>query len=689
MTAKAERIHNEYEVIAKIGLGNVDARKIRGLEVTEAHNASHLRNVAELALFAGEIYGFSEQENKLVYACGWLHDVVRSPSEDPNISDDRASAKEAIRILSDLNKNGTFITTPFEREAVASAIEHHGKAPGWLEWSETDEPKRLQDKLWLALYVGDKMEANGVRVIARRSSFVAGDRLRSSKGDLREFGFQPDRDEALVVAVESMLRLTFINPEDQYPYVLIPLVHPLYEAQREFVNGALKAKGISIEDMSQLLLTRKNSKGKNIFEARNIAAPNTTTEVAALLTKRSGITNESIAQTSNDVARSAAETIAYFSKNYSHDLDRLVENWKPSGQAAKNWQSALLEYNKGVWLSRQREQYRFRKLLERYTPHDEGLMPLFMGSPYRVPDYAYAAWGLHPTDEKTVVDLYQAEWALGNAGQLDLVSKASVEAELGDYPDLLRRSAAQEVARVLSAKKFSEPIRILDIGAGPGLSTLAIYEALPERLRSTTEFILIDPSSESKAVAEKVLKESNVRYRYMLGTDVDTLPTLSDGSFDVIVGVASVHHHSRIPFELYQRVLKPGGSAVFADWHSSIWEHPYRVKQFLGQFDWEMKDTGISHWTSVYSQSATLPERLQNPGDLKANDQITEFWKAYVRLTKENGDVGTNAIWPLEGHRPVERYVADMKKVGFDVEEPRQLLPDSRLLMITIGQKSL
>lgn len=688
MTAKAERIHNEYEVIAKIGLGNVDARKTRGLEVTEAHNASHLRNVAELALFAGEIYGLSEKEKKLVYACGWLHDVVRSPSEDPNISDDRASAKEATRILSDLNKNGTFITTLSEREAVARAIEHHGTAPGWLERSETETPQRLHDKLWLALYVGDKMEANGVRVIARRSSFVAGDRLRSPKGDLREFGFQPDKDEALVVAVESMLRLTFINPEDQYPYVLIPLVHPLYEAQREFVNGVLKSKGISIEDMSQLLLTRKNSQGKNIFEARNIVTPNTASEVAELLIKRSGITNESIAQTSNDVARSAAETIEYFSKHHAEDLDRLVENWKPNGLTAKNWRSALLEYNQGIWLGRQREQYRFRRLLERYTPHDEGLMPLFMGSPYRVPDYAYPAWGLHSTDEKTVVDLYQAEWALGNAGQLDFVSKASVEAGFGDYPDLLRRSAAQEVARILSAKKSGESVRILDVGAGPGLSTLAIYEALPQNLRQKIEFILIDPSSESSIAAEKTLKQRGVRYRYIVGTDIDVLPNLGVGNFDIVVGVASVHHHSRIPFELYQRVLNPGGHAVFADWHNSIWEHPYRVKEFLEKFDWEMKNVGLDHWMSVYNVRG-FPSTPQNPLDEKANDQITQFWKAYVRLTEENGDVGTNAIWPLEGHRPVERYLTDMKKVGFGVEEPRQLLPDSRLLMISIGQKPL
>ncbi|MEZ4755129.1 MAG: hypothetical protein R3A13_12670 [Bdellovibrionota bacterium] len=52
---------------------------------------------------------------------------------------------------------------------------------------------------------------------------------------------------------------------------------------------------------------------------------------------------------------------------------------------------------------------------------------------------------------------------------------------------------------------------------------------------------------------------------------------LDEGSIDIAVGVASIHHHSKIPFDLYHEVLHPGGTAVFGDWHNSCWTHPALV----------------------------------------------------------------------------------------------------------------
>jgi HD superfamily phosphohydrolase YqeK len=349
------------QTIQYIGKASVYERQKRGLEVSEAHSASHLRNVADLAVFVADIFDFSPQEKQLSYAAGWLHDAVRSPSEDPSVRDEEASAIQAKRLLFEANMKGDFITTEAERDAVSYAIRHHGTAPQWLSAADTQSVMRLGDKVWLALFVADKMEANGVRVIARRCSFVAGDRLQDPRGDWRAFGFVPDRDEGNVVAIESMLRLAFINPESLYPPKLGPLVKPLYREQRKFVNGLLRGLNLSVEDIATMLLTTKNGEGKSIIEVRNIHAPTDVKELTRVLAMQSGITNETINKVTPEKAASAMETVQYFSHRYRLDLDALVREWKPEGKSARLWAKAIYSYNEGVWLARQKERYHITK----------------------------------------------------------------------------------------------------------------------------------------------------------------------------------------------------------------------------------------------------------------------------------------------------------------------------------------
>ncbi|MEK6554750.1 MAG: HD domain-containing protein, partial [Bdellovibrionota bacterium] len=350
----------EMRNVALLGRYGVDYRRKRGHDISEAHNISHLRNVADLTQLVADLYGFSDRKKELVYASAWFHDTVRSPSEDPSVADDEASANEAARILNDANGKNVIKTTLEERDAITFAIKQHGRFPNWLaeEKTRNTNPHSLEDKLWLALFVADKMEANGVRVIARRSSFVAGDRLKSEKGDWRNFGFEPDRDESLVVAIESILRLTVINPEEVYPDALHPLVHPLYEAQREFVLGICKASGLRVEDLAKILLGKKTVNGKNILEARKIKDPVSAAELVTIIASRGQITNEKIEAASNDVADSACETADYFSSRYRDDLDQLVQTWSPKNKKAKQWQKAMVEYNSGKWLKRKKEESR-------------------------------------------------------------------------------------------------------------------------------------------------------------------------------------------------------------------------------------------------------------------------------------------------------------------------------------------
>ena len=700
-----EFVGNNYRNVALLGRFGVDHRRRSGFVVSEAHSIPHLRNTTDLTQLVGDIYGFNSREKFLAYISGWFHDLVRSPSEDSKIKDDEASAHEALRILGEAERRGVIETSPEEQEAINFAITNHGKYPEWFNDPEkrNNPPEELRDKLWLALFVADKMEANGVRVIARRSSFVAGDRLKSEKGDWRQFGFEPDRDEGLVVAIESLLRLSFINPEGVYPEILQPLVHPLYEVQRDFVAGVCKALDLTVEKLAYLILDIKNEKRENILDVRKIEAPKVSHELARVIRERSGISDAIIESATDDQVHSAYETVMYFSEHYMNDLDKLVLNWFPQNEMSKAWKKEMIAYKSGIWLEDKKREFVLTRTLREHTPHDESLMPLIMGSPYRVPVYAYKKWNLKPIDEKKVVDLYQAEWARGTEAQLALVSQASEKAGLGDYPELLRKKTAEVVAEIIKHQPDGEVISILDVGTGPGISAQKIFEALPEALKPKTTLFLLDPSSSSLVVAKGLMEKNGINHQIIHDIDLNIGKYIKDGTIDIVTGVASIHHHSEIPFQIYDKVLKPGGFAIFADWHNSIWEYPVRVYEFLQRFDWSEKEKGLRNWLETYPSAVEKVAEPASHVDRKANEEITRFWLAYKIIVRQNGQLGPNAIWPLEGHRPVGEYLEGMRRAGFFMNSeqinrliesgiikanPDQLLPDSSLLMLTIGQKT-
>lgn len=342
---------------------SIERRKQIGAEITEAHSITHLKNVAALTTLVGTIYGYSDRALLTSYIGGSLHDLIREPSEDPEVGDELASAQAAIKLLEQEHERKTLTTTAAEREAVVYAIANHGKLPQWLNSPSFKErvPNSINEQTRFALFVADKVEQNGARVIARRSSFVAGDRLQK-EGDWQSFGFTPHNpqypgDELTVVTIESILRLAFINPEGIYPKKLSPLVHPLYEVQRAFVVGVCQAAGQDIDSLARLLLERRReSDGKSILQTRKIETPLDTQSLAIQLSKRSGITNEATSAAGTDLVSSARETVYYFASHYKQNLESVIDQWQPQGDAARLWRQAMLDYQSGVWLKQTRAQ---------------------------------------------------------------------------------------------------------------------------------------------------------------------------------------------------------------------------------------------------------------------------------------------------------------------------------------------
>lgn len=319
------------------------------------HGMAHARNVGLGSEPVGRLYQLPERTLLVARFAGWLHDFKRSAGESAASTDEEESAAIAEEFLVELNSNNTFPTSPEEREAVGYAILNHGKYPD--EWRDPQKrnltPQILRDQARVLNFVPDKADANGAQVIARRSMFVAGERLHSPTGDLPQYGFgQSETDEMLVVCAESAIRLSIINPEGIYPDRLKAFVGPLYEVQRPFVAGLLRATGLNSTDLARLVLERVNAEGKSMLDVRKLDASRDIEGLSELFVKVGGITPELIDGTTPSLVDSSVRTLRYFSQRWQGDFDGVVADWRPESDIEKEWKTQMLEYNDGSWFGK-------------------------------------------------------------------------------------------------------------------------------------------------------------------------------------------------------------------------------------------------------------------------------------------------------------------------------------------------
>jgi len=318
--------------------------------------------------------------------------------------------------------------------------------------------------------------------------------------------------------------------------------------------------------------------------------------------------------------------------------------------------------------------------------HDESKMPITLGSPLRVPKCAWKSWGISWSGEvelreliKASEDAYRAEWDIG-AGRHDVVAQASVNAGFGNNNQYLREAAAQYINWNIT--RYNDNVNILDVGAGAGDSALVTFDGFDPNDKDRASFTLLDPSGENLEKAGERMRERGARYQLVHATDLEIPRYLGDGSQHIVMGVASIHHHAGIPWHIYRDVLVKGGLFVSADWHNGVWMHPAKVYKMLQELD--CSQDGLGNFAQTYPSATQEIELTQ------ADLDIIAFWKGYKDLLEERGELGQNAIWPLEGHRPAERYVRDMKYCGLIVPEryPHRVTQrDSDLLMLTPAYK--
>jgi len=349
------------------------------------------------------------------------------------------------------------------------------------------------------------------------------------------------------------------------------------------------------------------------------------------------------------------------------------------------------------------------------------------GDPRKVPSYAYPSWGLHIGTYRVESDrLYASEWEGGSPRQMQVVVEAITRSGLGNFSQLLRDANAKSVARFLERmQRIGIRTNYLEIGAGQ--STVDLYSELDmqgfdlQRLYST----LVEPSGSRIEAAAAKLEEKGLKkdknFRVLVCRDIDIMDPaktggrpVEPGSQNIVSAVATIHHHAYLgkPFRALYDALAENGAILIADWHNPEWEHPARVRMALEKdYDdrqWTTKEEDIARFNAAYPKALEEPPPILLEGDAVAMDEIRAFWRSYGEIRAERIARGefneADDILMLEGHRPVERQIQTMERAGFRVsrqdekvrdllealeleENPYQLRPESRSLMLTAGLK--
>ena len=305
-------------------------------DVSVAHNFGHVDRVATGAYLIVKALGGTEREAEAARAGGYLHDLVRSHTQ--TIDDESLSVEKARPLLSQLVKSGTF--TEWEKSAILASIRTVTVPGELLASQDKDRPSYfLEDRsrlIRLAVFLADKLEANGAYVIARRSQFVGGERFNI--GDLKDIKQHPSVekfDPEMAILLESYLRLGVKNRQSFYPKWFLPVVEKLFERQREFYYALLSDKGLQEADLARMLIDLKFPDAK-VEDIKKYEATRSDSRMQ-------------IAAATPEMIKAALEVVKFFSapENMRIDTAGLIRKFNPTTQKAKEWHEEMLSYLKG------------------------------------------------------------------------------------------------------------------------------------------------------------------------------------------------------------------------------------------------------------------------------------------------------------------------------------------------------
>lgn len=341
--------------------------------------------------------------------------------------------------------------------------------------------------------------------------------------------------------------------------------------------------------------------------------------------------------------------------------------------------------------------------------------PVQPGSPARAPSDGWKNWfDYEPRDVERIRAVgeqnYLDEWQDQAQFGLDDIAEAARRAGILDVNARLNAQVGRTAA-LYAAERIAhgEEIQVLDVGGSTGNTSLAVWKNLPDPLRRRARFTAIDLSGKSLTgkggYIERMREAGATVTNVHVGSDLELLPRLPQGAYDIIVETAVRHQHGENlkPTELRYEVSREGGLLLAGDWHVyDMWKHPARVKTtLLPLLDFEGRSELEAAFIEAYPHATDELPPLTAAQE-RSNLEIARFWMHYGDVWKEHEDPERPKFRFIEGHRPAEDYTRDMGLAGYAIStepdspltyvmqaNPFFIRPESTLNALTGGIKPL
>ena len=129
------------------------------------------------------------------------------------------------------------------------------------------------------------------------------------------------------------------------------------------------------------------------------------------------------------------------------------------------------------------------------------------------------------------------------------------------YPDLVFAFIGRHFLRVNEPRKPLKGVRVLDLGAGEGSWSVILAE-------QGAQLTSLEISPMQVALARERMRIHNLSWDARVGSAYDLCETFPHGSYDLIFGLAVLHHLTQDLQRVYLSIsslLREGGYAVFSE----------------------------------------------------------------------------------------------------------------------------
>ena len=286
--------------------------------------------------------------------------------------------------------------------------------------------------------------------------------------------------------------------------------------------------------------------------------------------------------------------------------------------------------------------------------------------------------GIKPGIEKLSLQKYFDGWKRAGKLTMDAIKTATREAGFPLDNSNLNEHVGKmtvEVLRAMAEHDKTKTFTIVDIGAGEGETTRAVFDAILHleafELAERCEFILIEPSKTNLMAASDTLEEHGVHavhpipFSIIGKTNHDFLGRLKDGSVDMAISSA-VFHHMIFPsyLSVINECLVEGGVLVVGDWYTSVFNHPALVAEILEELDIERDQ--LKRFQSIFDVSPGEAKDLSsklNADERYTNKRMRKYIVAigqkFLKIPPEQRDEF------LEGHTSYHERKQDLDRSGF------------------------